>query len=74
MSLDVQKRLFALALDRLADREPINELLEITLNENRSVQGSVMTFRPQDEFALIVARNCAAISASGHICERGCRL
>jgi predicted nuclease of predicted toxin-antitoxin system len=38
MSLDVQKRLFALALDRLADREPINELLEITLNENRSVQ------------------------------------
>jgi predicted nuclease of predicted toxin-antitoxin system len=38
MSLDIQKRLFALALDRLADREPINELLEITLNENRSVQ------------------------------------
>jgi predicted nuclease of predicted toxin-antitoxin system len=27
MSLDVQKRLFALALDRLGDREPINELL-----------------------------------------------
>ena len=38
MSLDVQKRLFALALDRLADHEPINELLEITLNESRSVQ------------------------------------
>ena len=37
MSLDVQKRLFALALDRLADREPINELLEITLTEHRSV-------------------------------------
>ena len=31
MSLDVQKRLFALALDRLGDNEPINELLEITL-------------------------------------------
>ena len=38
MSLDVQKRLFALALDRLEDHEPINELLEITLNENRSLQ------------------------------------
>ena len=37
MSLDVQKRLFALALDRLGDSEPINELLEITLMENRSV-------------------------------------
>ena len=37
MSLDVQKRLFALALDRLGDREPINELLEITLTEHRSV-------------------------------------
>jgi predicted nuclease of predicted toxin-antitoxin system len=38
MNLDVQKRLFALALDRLTDREPINEVLEITLNEHRSVQ------------------------------------
>ncbi len=37
MSLQVQKRLFALALDRLGDREPINELLEISLNEHRSV-------------------------------------
>jgi predicted nuclease of predicted toxin-antitoxin system len=37
MSLDVQTRLFALALDRLGDREPINELLEITLTEHRSV-------------------------------------
>ena len=35
MSLDVQKRLFALALDRLGDNEPINELLEITLTANR---------------------------------------
>jgi hypothetical protein len=26
MSLGVQKRLFAFALDRLGDREPINEL------------------------------------------------
>jgi predicted nuclease of predicted toxin-antitoxin system len=38
MSLDVQKRLFALALDRLGDNEPINELLEITLTANRSVR------------------------------------
>jgi len=37
MSLDVQKRLFALAVDRLGDREPINELLEITLTKHRSV-------------------------------------
>jgi predicted nuclease of predicted toxin-antitoxin system len=35
MSLDVQRRL--LALDRLGDIEPINELLEITLLEDRSV-------------------------------------
>jgi predicted nuclease of predicted toxin-antitoxin system len=38
MSLDVQRRLFALALDRLGDVEPINELLEITLLEDRSVR------------------------------------
>jgi predicted nuclease of predicted toxin-antitoxin system len=38
MSLDVQMRLFALALDRLGDREPINEMLEITLMEDRSVR------------------------------------
>jgi predicted nuclease of predicted toxin-antitoxin system len=37
MSLDVQKRLFALALDRLCGREPINELLEITLDERKVV-------------------------------------
>jgi predicted nuclease of predicted toxin-antitoxin system len=37
MSLDVQKHLFALALDRLGEREPINELLEITLDERRAV-------------------------------------
>jgi predicted nuclease of predicted toxin-antitoxin system len=38
MSLDVQKRLFALALDRLGGRKPINELLEITLDENKVVR------------------------------------
>jgi hypothetical protein len=38
MSLDVQKRLFALALDRLGDSEPINELLEIALMGDRSVR------------------------------------
>ncbi len=38
MSLDVQRRLFALALDRLGDVEPINELLEVTLQEDRSVR------------------------------------
>jgi predicted nuclease of predicted toxin-antitoxin system len=37
MSLDVQKRLFTLALDRLGDREPVNELLQITLDEHRVV-------------------------------------
>jgi predicted nuclease of predicted toxin-antitoxin system len=38
MSLDVQKRLFAIALDRLGDSEPINEMLEITLMADRSVR------------------------------------
>jgi predicted nuclease of predicted toxin-antitoxin system len=38
MSLEVQRRLFALALDRLGDREPINELLEITLDERKVVR------------------------------------
>jgi predicted nuclease of predicted toxin-antitoxin system len=37
MSLEVQRRLFALALDRLGGREPINELLEITLDERKVV-------------------------------------
>ena len=37
MSLAVQKRLFALALDRVGDREPVNELLEITLDEHKTV-------------------------------------
>lgn len=37
MSLDVQKRLFTLALDRLGDRDPVNELLQITLDEHRVV-------------------------------------
>jgi hypothetical protein len=38
MSLDIQKRLFVLALDRLGDTEPINELLEVTLTQDRSVR------------------------------------
>jgi predicted nuclease of predicted toxin-antitoxin system len=38
MSLDVQKRLFVIALDRLGDSEPINEVLEITLMADRSVR------------------------------------
>jgi hypothetical protein len=38
MSLNVQKRLFAFALDRIGDREPINELLEITLDEHKVVR------------------------------------
>lgn len=38
MSLDVQKRLFALALDRLGETEPINEMLDVTLKEDRSIR------------------------------------
>ena len=38
MSLDVQKRLFALALDRLGENEPINEMLEISLMQDWSVR------------------------------------
>jgi hypothetical protein len=37
MSLDVQKRLVVLALDRLGDGEPVNELLQITLDEHKVV-------------------------------------
>lgn len=37
MSLDVQKRLFILALDSLGDSEPINEILEITLRADLTV-------------------------------------
>jgi predicted nuclease of predicted toxin-antitoxin system len=37
MSLEAQRRLFVLALDRLGDREPINQLLEITLDERKVV-------------------------------------
>ena len=37
MSLDVQKRLFALALERLGDLEPINEILEVTLRADLTV-------------------------------------
>jgi predicted nuclease of predicted toxin-antitoxin system len=38
MSLDVQRRLFALALDHLGDTEPINEVLQIRLQEDQSVR------------------------------------
>jgi predicted nuclease of predicted toxin-antitoxin system len=38
MSLDLQKLLFTLALDRLGEAEPVNELLEVTLLEDRSVR------------------------------------
>jgi predicted nuclease of predicted toxin-antitoxin system len=38
MSLDVQKRLFGLALGRLADDEPVNELLDITLEADGTVR------------------------------------
>jgi hypothetical protein len=37
MSLAIQKRLFALALDRLGDDEPVNQVLEITLDEHKAV-------------------------------------
>ena len=38
MSLDVQRRLFALALDCLGDEEPVNEMLAITLGSDQSVR------------------------------------
>jgi hypothetical protein len=37
MTLDIQRRLFALALDRLGETEPINEIIEITLNDDRTI-------------------------------------
>jgi predicted nuclease of predicted toxin-antitoxin system len=37
MTLEVQRTLFALALDRLGDTEPLNEILEVTLKHDRSV-------------------------------------
>jgi len=37
MSLEVQKHLFVLALDRLGDSEPINEILEVTLKSDRTI-------------------------------------
>jgi predicted nuclease of predicted toxin-antitoxin system len=37
MTLDVQRTLFTLALDLLGDAEPINEILEVTLRDDRSV-------------------------------------
>jgi len=37
MRLDVQKSLFLLALDRLGDAEPLNDVLEITLTVDERV-------------------------------------
>ena len=37
MNLDVQRRLFAVSLDELGNVEPVNELLEVTLFEDRTV-------------------------------------
>lgn len=37
MSLDVQKRLFVLALERLGDSEPTNEILEVTLRADLTI-------------------------------------
>ena len=38
MGLAVQKRLFDLALDHLAQNEPVNEVLEITMTRDRRVR------------------------------------
>ena len=38
MSLDVQRRLFTLALDHLGEAEPVNEVIQVTLLANRTVR------------------------------------
>jgi predicted nuclease of predicted toxin-antitoxin system len=38
MSLEVQRRLFALALDHLGDAEPVNEVLQVTLLKDQSIR------------------------------------
>lgn len=38
MNLDVQKRLFQLALTQLRERDPVNEVLEISLDANSVVR------------------------------------
>ena len=38
MNMDVQKRLFQLVLTQLHDRDPVNEVLEITLDANSVVR------------------------------------
>jgi predicted nuclease of predicted toxin-antitoxin system len=38
MTLEIQRTLFALAIEQLRDAEPINELLEVTLTDDRSVR------------------------------------
>src|SRR5258708_30851267 len=49
MSLDVQKRLFAFVLDRLGDREPVHELLQITLGEYNVVHFDRYDFPAREE-------------------------
>jgi hypothetical protein len=46
MSLGVQKLLFSLVLDRLGDIEPVNEIIEVTLSEDRSVLVQRYDFPP----------------------------
>lgn len=47
MALDVQRRLFIHALDRLGADEPVNEVLEITLTADRLVKAERFAlFRP----------------------------
>jgi predicted nuclease of predicted toxin-antitoxin system len=38
MSLEIQRRLFVLALDHLGDAEPINEVLQVTLLKDQSIR------------------------------------
>jgi hypothetical protein len=38
MSLDVQRRLFALALDHLGDTDPVNEVLYVALLKDQSIR------------------------------------
>lgn len=48
MTLEVQMTLFALALDRIGVSEPVNEILEITLERDRSVTIARYELPPAD--------------------------
>jgi predicted nuclease of predicted toxin-antitoxin system len=48
MSLNVQRRLFAVALDRLGDSEPINEVLHVTLLKDQSIRVDRYDLPPDD--------------------------